>query len=713
MAETVNPVEMEKIRMYKAGNNNNKRGDTLQKKVPMKILILFIVLIISCLEIRIGAGLLLYEASADQSTWLQLAQQFEPSPKHFELAKEQPLGAARPNGKEPFVMPPPPPDPIISQPPQPAVQQSAPQGGIAPAANPQSNAPSQPPRTGAAPAGGSVTLSFDDADVYSVIQTIFGDVLQVNYIVDPRVKGRVTFRSVAPVPRANVMQLMEVILRLNGIGIVEEGGLHRIIPITDIAKEPAPVSIGRDPKKISSTGKSILQVVPILYVVSAEVIRMITPFLSTNALVVDVPKSNQIIVVDTDANVKRLLQLLEVFDNEGVKQKKPQIFVYHCQNSKAKDVATTLQQVFLNSKGGSTGSTTTNPASPPAGKLGALPQSAPSSAPVNPPQSNQAASSASGSSEQLVSDITRIFPDEIVNAVITLATPEDYELIKQTLLRVDIAQRQVVIEGIIAEVTLTDNLSLGISGLIKASHDNFNMDIGINASKLADATATSGTGFSFVGTDSSGTVRAYITALASDSKAKVLASPHILVSDNREAKIQIGQQVPITTSETFGSTTTTPVRTVEYKDIGVILKVKPRVNEGGLVALEVNQEVSTYSKITLGNVGETQLVINKTEAATNLVVQNGQTILIGGLIREDTSKTRSGIPFLSKIPLVGWLFGDTDNTKSRTELIILLTPHVMADQAQAKKVTTGFVEGMAESSQGRIQKDELIKKEKR
>ncbi len=544
-----------------------------------------------------------------------------------------------------------------------------------------------------------VTLNFDDADVYSVIQTVFGDVLRVNYIVDPRVKGRVTFRSVAPVPRDSVMPLMEVVLRLNGIGLVEEGGLHRIIPIADIAKEPAPISIGRDPNKIPSTGKSLLQVVPCRYVSSTETIKMVTPFLSANAQVIDIPKGNQIVIVDTDANVKRMLRLIEVFDNEGVKQKKPQIFVYHCQNGKAKDIASTLQQVFL----GATSATSTAPSS--SSTAGALTQSPPPPAPSALTQK----SSPPGGGEQLVSEITRIFPDEILNAVICLATPEDYELIKHTLTRIDIVPRQVVIEGIIAEVTLTDNLSLGLSYYIKATWGDLDMKFGLNTTRL-DPTKTAGSGFTFVGTDSSGQLRAFVTALATDSKAKLLASPHILVSDNREAKIQVGSQVPLVTSETVGTTGTTS--TVQYKDTGIILKVKPRVNEGGLVAMEVSQEVSTFQTIPVGNVGQSQIIINKTEAATNLVVQNGQTIIIGGLIREDTEKTRSGIPWLSKVPLLGWLFGDTTDNKTRAELIILLTPHVMKDQNDAKQITDNYVNGMTDKSQGRIQKDELIKKEK-
>jgi type II secretory pathway component GspD/PulD (secretin) len=576
----------------------------------------------------------------------------------------------------------------------------------APAAPVQAASPDKfPAQTTPTPRGGLVTLNFDDADVYSVIQTVFGDVLRVNYIVDPRVKGRVTFRSVAPVPRDSVMPLMEVVLRLNGIGLVEEGGLYRIIPIADIAKEPAPISIGRDPNKIPSSGKSLLQVVPIRYVSSTEVIRLLGPFLSAHALVVDVPKGNQIIIVDTDANVKRLLRLIEVFDNEEVKQKKPQIFVYHCQNGKAKDIASTLQQVFLGGTSASTAASSPSSSSPSSSSTGALSQSPPPSAPTGMTQQ----SPPPGGGEQLVSEITRIFPDEILNAVICLATPEDYELIKHTLTRIDIVPRQVVIEGIIAEVTLTDNLSLGMSYLVKATWGDLDMRFGLNTSNL-DPAKTTGDGFTFVGTDKSGQLRAYITALATDDKAKLLASPHILVSDNREAKIQVGSQVPLVTSETVGTTGTTS--TVQYKDIGIILKVKPRVNEGGLVSMEVSQEVSTFQTIPVGNVGQTQIIINKTEATTNLVVQNGQTIIIGGLIREDTEKQRSGIPWLSKLPLLGWLFGNTLDNKTRAELIILLTPHVMKDQNDAKQITDDYVNGMTEKSQGRIQKDELIKKEK-
>jgi len=567
--------------------------------------------------------------------------------------------------------------------------------------------PQPPTPTRPASSRGSISLNFDDADVYQVIQTIFGDVMRVNYIVDPRVKGRVTFRSVAPIPTAQVLPIMETILRINGIGVVEDGGLYRVVPISEVAREPASVGFGRDPEKIPSAGKSLVQVVPILFLQSSEVIKLITPFLSTSAVVIDVPKTNQIIIVDTDASVRRILQFLATFDNEQQKKKQAQVYVYAVQNGKAKNVANLLQQIFLGAKSATTPdrphttTTTTTTTRPP------TPQ------PSQPPISQQQLSKppSTGTGETLVSDITRIFADEILNSVIILATPEDYTLIKETIAKIDLLPRQVMIEGLVAQINLTDNLSLGLSYVFKTqfkiSPDSIMKGaIGLNTGNL-NAESLPGSGFTFVGTVGDD-VRAVINALATQSRAKVIAAPHILVTDNREARIQVGQQVPIVTSTSYDTTVTSSrTSTIQYKDIGIILKVTPQVNESGLVALDLAQEVSTFSTIELG-LNETTIILNKAEATTNVVVKDGETIVIGGLIREDTSKSRTGVPWLTKIPLVGYLFGNTTDDEARTEIIILLTPRVIKTQGQAKELTSDYVDRMTRTGKGKVTTQELF-----
>ncbi len=533
--------------------------------------------------------------------------------------------------------------------------------------------------------GGDVSFNFDDADIFSVIQTIFGDVLRVNYIIDPAVKGRVNFRSVSPVAKDDVLPLMEVILRLNGIGIVEEAGLYRIIPIADLSKEPSPVSIGRDPDKVVIKGKALVQVVPVLYSQSAELVRVLTPFLSKSAVIIDVPKSNYVIIVDTDANVKRLLELVTIFDSEQLKQVTPQVFVYPVQNSKAKDVAALLQQIFLGARPAAKAAAVRPGAVPQPGMQTGVPSAQPQVIAGQP------------AGDIMVAENTKIIPDETTNSIIILATPDDYLVIYDTLQKLDIVPRQVMIEALIAEVTLSDNLSFGMTWAIQndltvKGIKPFKRDVNLDGTFNFNAPLAA-PNFTFTALDAANNIKLQLQSLASQNKAKILSSPHILVSDNREARIQVGDQVPIATSTTTTTATAgvTPsiTSTIQYKDTGTILKVKPQVNDSGLVALEVTQEVSDFTTQSL--FGSDQIVISKREATSNLVAQDGQTIVIGGLIKEKITKGRSGLPLISKIPLLGYLFGSTSDQDDRTELIILLTPHVIRQQADAREVSSGYI----------------------
>jgi len=545
-----------------------------------------------------------------------------------------------------------------------------------------------PPKAEKKPA--DVSFFFDDADVYEVIQTIFGEVLKVNYIVDPKIRGRVNFRTTTPIPKDQVLPVMEIILRLNGIAVVEESGLYRIISIADIPKEPAPIRFGRDPKSVELKGIAIVQVVQLQYIGSSEMIKILTPLLSQGGAVLDVPP-NFLIIADTDANIKRLLQVVEIFDSEKLKLARPQVFVYPVQNSKAKDVAAMLQQIFLGAK----------PSAPAAAKpTTAAKTPSPSPAPSQPTPSGTTGE------EALVSEVTKIFADEVTNSVIILATPEDFVTITEAIKKIDIVPRQVVIEALIVRVDLTDTLDFGLQWIIQneikitglkpfGNNDTVNLKGPLQLdARIAGKPIPPN--FTFTAFDAQNQVKLLLQSLAYEGKAKILASPHILVSDNREASIQVGSQIPLATS-----TTTTPLATtevpsaitssVQYKDIGIILKVKPQVNESGLVSLEISQEVSSLGD-NVSIAGQAFASINKTEAQTNLVAQDGQTIIIGGLIREDTAQSRTGIPFLSKIPILGYLFGSTVNEKTRNELIILITPHVMKTLEEAKGVTSGYID---------------------
>jgi type II secretory pathway component GspD/PulD (secretin) len=557
-----------------------------------------------------------------------------------------------------------------------------------------------PPKPERKPA--DVSFFFDDADVYEVIQTIFGEVLKVNYIVDPKIKGRVNFRTTTPIPKEEVLPVMEIILRLNGIAIVEEKGLYRIIAITDIPKEPAPIRFGREPETVQLKGIAIVQVVQLQLISSTEIIKILTPLLSQGGQILDVPP-NFLIIADTDANVKRLLQVVEIFDSEKLKLARPQVFVYAVQNSKAKDVAGMLQQIFLGAKPSAPAPTGQQPAT---GKP-VTPATAPS------PVALRSGESVGG--EALVSETTKIFADEITNSIIILATPEDFATIAEAIKKIDIVPRQVIIEMMIAAVRLSDKLNFGVRWLIKndieikglkafGDDDTLNLEGPLELDARIDAA-----NFTFTAFDATNRIKLLLQSLAESGKATILASPHILVSDNREASIQVGQQIPIATSTITEPTVTTSAVTssVQYKDIGIILKVKPQINESGLVSLEISQEISQLGNNVL-IAGQRFQGIDKTEAKTNLISKDGQTIIIGGLIREDITKSRAGIPFLSQIPILGYLFGNTVNETERSELIILLTPRVMRNIQEAKDITSEYINRFTETNVG-VTREELMR----
>ncbi|MCL5238694.1 MAG: hypothetical protein M1353_12795 [Nitrospirae bacterium] len=465
---------------------------------------------------------------------------------------------------------------------------------------------------------GEVSFNFDDADIYDVIQTVFGEILRVNYMIDPRVKGRVNFRTTTPVPKDEVLPVTEVILKLDGVGFVEENGIYKILPLSDI------------------------------------------------------PGTT------------------------------PNIFVYPLQNSKAAHIASLLQAIL-------TGSTHV-PAQPAVQRT-----TAPGSA-TTAPALRPGVSVYTAGTGFLVAPETRVLADEITNSLIVLATPADYSFIEETVKKLDTIPRQVMIEVLIAEVTLQDQLQFGLEWLLstdaKLQMNPFRKDInlggfvGQNSDLLPDK-VTGISGFSFLATDAAGKVKALLQTLASESKLNVLASPHILAADNREARIQIGDQVPIATSQaTAVGTSNSILTTIQYKDTGTILKVKPQINESGLVALEVTQEVSDFSPQKV--LGTDQFVISKREATTNLVAQDGQTIVIGGLIRDRGDRTQSGIPLLSKVPILGYLFGTTKNTNSRTELIVLLTPHVVRNQQEAGDMTSDYIKRLKGVNKD-IKVDEFMK----
>ena len=288
-------------------------------------------------------------------------------------------------------------------------------------------------------------------------------------------------------------------------------------------------------------------------------------------------------------------------------------------------------------------------------------------------------------------DSMRIIPNDQNNALVIYATKREEETIEAMLRKLDILPLQVRIDAVIAEVTLNDTLQYGTQFFFKAGGINgilSNVQQSLNNANLAAAQfATGFPGFVIGGSNLGGAPFA-INALQAVTTVHVLSSPELLVLDNQSARLQVGNVVPYlsqSSQSTIGSGAPI-VNSINYQPTGVILEVTPRVNSGGLVTLDISQEVSDVSSTTTtpGLDSPTFLERNIT---SRVVVQDGQTIGLAGLIRDSDTRDNSGIPWLKDIPLLGVLAGNQANERVRTELLVLITPHVLHDQRDARALT--------------------------
>ena len=407
--------------------------------------------------------------------------------------------------------------------------------------------------------------------------------------------------------------------------------------------------------------------------------------------------------------------------------------VYYLQNSRSNDIAYVLQQAFtpgrvtavptargstapgrgsqrasgFNQGGSGTGGTGGTGGSSGLGSSGAgraaggvqqaaaLPDPAsgaqpdPSQNPANPllggldPTGGTPAGGTGGGQDDV--NGVRIIPNLQNNAVLIYATPQERDTIEAMLRKIDILPLQVRIDATIAEVTLNDNLNYGTQFFFKAGGING----ALNFSPVAAAAGAFASGFPGFVLSGPNNGNGALNALQAVTKVNVLSSPQVLVLDNEAARLQVGNLVPyLTTSSQSTLTTGSPViNSIDYRETGVIMEVTPRVNSGGLVTLDISQEVSDIDQAATSTSQVASPTFLQRKVSSRVVVQDGQTVGLAGLIRDSDSRANSGIPWLKNVPLLGFLAGNQTNVRGRTELLVLITPHVVHDQRDARALT--------------------------
>jgi general secretion pathway protein D len=297
----------------------------------------------------------------------------------------------------------------------------------------------------------------------------------------------------------------------------------------------------------------------------------------------------------------------------------------------------------------------------------------------------------------------RIVADTERNSLLITATPRQYRKILGALEKLDITPLQVLIEATIVEVRLQGDLRYGLQWFFEGTSGDFTATGSLDGT--LDSSGGSGLGpifpgFNFALVSSAADIQAIFSALAEDSLVEVLSSPSVMVLDNRTARIQVGDQVPIATQQqqNIESTTAPIINTIEYRDTGVVLEVVPRVTPGGLVTLEVDQEVSDVSATSTSTLDSPTFTTRR--VTSSIAVQDGEAVVLGGLISGVRGRSNGGVPGLRNLPGLGWLFSQNATSNDRTELVVVLKPRVIASSADARRVAQDYRQRMRELEGG-------------
>ena len=400
-----------------------------------------------------------------------------------------------------------------------------------------------------------------------------------------------------------------------------------------------------------------------------------------------------LLISSTSAALREVEIWVHRLDRPGISVDK-RLYVYNVQNAKATDLGGILGQIFSTGK---------ESVSTPEREV----QLAPGLSPVeitaqgdqaatgNPADSraatNRTTSDGDGGVALPSSRSVEIIADDVRNALVILATPQDYRMVELALIKLDVVPLQVLIEASIIEVSLKDDLNYGIEWFFKNSIERGNVTEGRGTLDLGEPGLSAlSPSFSYTIVNTAEQVRVALNALEQESEVNVLSSPSLMVLNNQTAYINVGDEIPVPARQSVSNINpdSPTVNEIRFRQTGVTLTVTPRVNSGGLVTMEIKQEVSNAVSTTSSEIDAP--TIQQRQIESTVAINSGETIVLGGLIQDTQTNAESGIPILHRIPLLGKLFGQTRDEVRRTELLVMITPRVIRNRNEAKDVTEEF-----------------------
>ena len=607
--------------------------------------------------------------------------------------------------------------------------------------------------------GDDVSLNFEQAPLSEVMHAIMGDILQLDYVVDRPVQGQVTLRTRTPIPRGELLEVLESLLKANNALLIKGSDGRYLVTGSQGSRLSPEIS---NPAS-SDAGFSTI-IVPLRYISATNMAEILQPVAEERSFVLVDNRRNILMLAGTrdqldgwldivttfdvdqlqgmsvgmfpleNSNVedaaealsamldsggqedlvrivpvKRLNSLLIVtprshyLDTLGVwierldsvpdSKFEKRIFVYPVQNTSARRISELLNGLYADELG-----VVTTMESGADGGGGVAPGmsgesvgggSSGISAGSNNDERDMggkimsfgAMSDSRGPS--MMEDV-RVVADDDNNALMIYSTGKQFDMIKTALEQLDTVATQVIIEASILEVSLNDSLEYGLEWTFSNGLNSDNEGTGILSAVGGPLSAANGAGFSYTVANAAGNIKAVLNALAKESLLNVISTPSVMVLDNNTAFIHVGDQVPIISEQSTGLNVDDRItQSVTYKDTGVQLEVTPSVNAGGLVTMDIQQSVTDVGPQVEGQ----QPTFLERSIMSRVSVRSGQSVVLGGLIRENASNAESGIPFLQDLPWVGSLFGSTKKGNRRTELLVIITPRALVSENDLREVS--------------------------
>lgn len=577
----------------------------------------------------------------------------------------------------------------------------------------------------------TVTLNLKDADISALISTV-AEVTGRNFIIDPRVKGKVTVVSSRPMDSEEVYQVFLSILKVHGFAAVPSGAVIKIVPDVNAKQDSIPTV---DAEAESLGDEMVTRVVEVDNVAAAQLVPILRPLIPQQGHLAAYPATNVLIISDRARNVDRLVSIIRRIDQVSDSE----IEVIPLQHASANEVVRVL--------------TSLQRAAPGQGKAPALAGEGPVL--VADERTNsvllggertlrlrmralishldtpletggntdviylkyaeatevvdvlmgvgkvEEQETTKGKGTQVAGKFD-IQADEATNSLVITAPPDIMRTLKRVIDQLDIRRAQVLVDAVVAEVSLDTARELGVQWIISGINNgtgpigliNFT-NTGTQITDIANAiigaeqgvqiptpSANVSVGGGRVDSDKDVNFVGLMNALASDANTNILSTPTLVTLDNEEAEIIIGENVPFITgsftSTGAGDSATNPFQTIQRQDVGLTLKIKPQINEGNALKLNIEQEVSSIADSV---VGASDLITNKRSIKTTVMADDGAVVVLGGLIEDQVNESEQKVPFLGDIPLLGYLFRSTGTSLTKTNLMVFIHPVILRDQA--------------------------------